>query len=617
MDHIEHKFSVSALKGTKKKDHKYIERRGTPGNYTYIYKKALDKAGSIFNTSSKNKLLDSIIPNGIATIKNGLKKLTSNAKINNFLQKNFANKSIKTLLSPGIISSGQSFVSNTVGEKGKKSGWLKKGEVKEGHKWIKRFGTPGNYTYIYPKVINSFKKLVNTNTNELDSMMGAYPDWFFDKHEEKKSNDVTLAMIQDDIRNINDQQYYSVVHPGEVYTRDRNCGYCSIAYDMRRRGYDVQATPGNGINGVDLARIYGTYSKDDETEKRLFGKNTASSQYQNPYENVNEYFYDNYVIQYTGKTSKNLKSYELLYKEVLMGDNYKIAYIHGLSDEEISSTGGVGKPYPTSFKSSSSSGTYLTESEYNNIEKNALAFGTGARGIINMYYDSDFDGKVDGAHAQAWENINGKFTIIDGQTGRTFQGFNDIKSYNQTLMYSCYASILRTDDLIPNINVVSDYVEDAKRGKYYKEPRLSNETHFNNSNYQYTTQDVPVGNVNKEKKYVTSKKPEYDNRHYTYKTQDIQPAKRYTGEKTSTASTTKSNDKPKASNTSTTKSNDKPKASNTSNVYDSFNVNEFILDAGILGVPYATAKQIWDKSNGDSYHAGEWLMNYVTGGKIG
>lgn len=555
METIKHGL-ISALKGTKKKDHKYIERTGSPGHYKYIYELKDNVKKGITNATDKVKKgitnAADKWKDGWTTIADASKKYTSD-----FI-KNFGDMTVNDILSTATANLSRAHIQNFLSTSVSKisslgSGWLKKGQAKLGHKWIKRFGTPGNYTYIYPKVINSFKKLVNTNIDELN-VMGAVPNWVSNRHEEKQSSDITLAMIQEDIRNINDEQYYNVDHPDEGYSRNRNCGYCSIAYDMRRRGYDVQATPGDGISGIDLARIYGVYSPDDEPE--LFGKNTASDPYQNPY---SPYAFYRYTDGLVGRTSVNLKSWESVYKKVHMEDNYKIAYIHGLNDVEIDSAGGADSPYPIVFSPSASGhhGEYLTESEYKGIEKKALKFGNGARGIINMYYDADGDGAVDGAHAQAWENVNGKFTIIDAQTGKMSQGYKDVESNNLTLMYSCYASILRTDNLVPNIDAVSNYVEDAKRGKYYKESQ------------------------------TIDKDPKYNNYHYAYKTQEARPVKKHTH----------------AVKKNTHVLPPTPK--------DTYDVNEFIQDAAILGVPYATAKQMWDMSHWDTYHVGEWLIDYI------
>lgn len=39
--------------------------------------------------------------------------------------------------------------------------------------------------------------------------------------------------------------------------RDRNCAYCSIAYDLKRRGIDVKSGHGTGMSSVGIAAIYG------------------------------------------------------------------------------------------------------------------------------------------------------------------------------------------------------------------------------------------------------------------------------------------------------------------------------------------------------------------------
>lgn len=56
---------------------------------------------------------------------------------------------------------------------------------------------------------------------------------------------------------------------GDKY-RDYNCGYCTIAYDMRRRGYDVIAADKYLIANKDYLKAYSNLKLDDTTGFSLF-----------------------------------------------------------------------------------------------------------------------------------------------------------------------------------------------------------------------------------------------------------------------------------------------------------------------------------------------------------
>lgn len=49
-----------------------------------------------------------------------------------------------------------------------------------------------------------------------------------------------------------------------------NCGYCTLAYDMRRRGYDVTAK--KDANGTDPFKLYKNFYKDAKPPKRIIPK---------------------------------------------------------------------------------------------------------------------------------------------------------------------------------------------------------------------------------------------------------------------------------------------------------------------------------------------------------
>jgi hypothetical protein len=87
---------ISALKGTKKKDHKYIERTGSPGHYKYIYELKDNVKKGITDAADKVKKGITDVSNkwkdGWTTIADASKKYTSD-----FI-KNFGDMTVNDML---------------------------------------------------------------------------------------------------------------------------------------------------------------------------------------------------------------------------------------------------------------------------------------------------------------------------------------------------------------------------------------------------------------------------------------------------------------------------------------------------------------------------------------
>jgi hypothetical protein len=72
----------------------------------------------------------------------------------------------------------------------------------------------------------------------------------FDEHGIKlKKNEVFMSPIVSDMKAVNPVKY------GDKF-RNRNCPYCSLAYDLRRRGYDVCAPDKPEVREKDLVKFY-------------------------------------------------------------------------------------------------------------------------------------------------------------------------------------------------------------------------------------------------------------------------------------------------------------------------------------------------------------------------
>ena len=72
----------------------------------------------------------------------------------------------------------------------------------------------------------------------------------YDDHGLKlKKNQVFMSTIASDMKAVNPS------HPGDKY-RARNCPYCSLTYDLRRRGYDVCAPDKPEVREKELSKFY-------------------------------------------------------------------------------------------------------------------------------------------------------------------------------------------------------------------------------------------------------------------------------------------------------------------------------------------------------------------------
>jgi len=194
----------------------------------------------------------------------------------------------------------------------------------------------------------------------------------FKKQEPRTTKDESTVLI-------NSERY----NDGEEY--QNNCAYCSIAYDLRERGYDVEAKAG-----------FLHYNEADYpvgTEEKKQGK-TEILDYQ-------EYALTSYEIEkcYDGAEFKDTTD---VMKEVCPDGNYDVTNYEVLSRLE------------------------------NKLKEN----GNGSRGFINLYWSAG------GGHSVVWSVENNQVVIRDCQTG-TKDKLTEYSEYIDGIDY------LRTDNLTP------------------------------------------------------------------------------------------------------------------------------------------------------------------------
>ena len=197
-----------------------------------------------------------------------------------------------------------------------------------------------------------------------------------------------------------------------------NCSNCSVAYDMRERGYDVEARS-NSYNE--------RYMQNDDI-----------------YEMIENGLYEGDNITIVGAGAGSSGQYQLEWH----GDERKYTIGHNdpttnklLQKSTVENSKDIPKEYQTWTPYVYNAGDNINNKTYlDNLEKEMIKGGEGSRGIFQCAWSHD--GKRTGGHSMAYEVRNGEVVIIDAQTNKTYK-IEDFytNSYNQ--------GFLRTDNLTP------------------------------------------------------------------------------------------------------------------------------------------------------------------------
>ena len=205
----------------------------------------------------------------------------------------------------------------------------------------------------------------------------------------------TIEEIEDDAKKVNGG--LSAVLFSQ--NRDNNCAYCTTAYELRRRGYDVKAA--EAIVGVDLFSHPDLMFKGGKANRLI---------------DVSNY--------------KKDKNGNIIFDK---DGNPQISWSERLFGKGIS------------------------KQQFNDIEKELVKQGEGARGnIFGTWAGSAFAG-----HSMAYEIVNGKLCIIDAQSGTVHDGSSILKSPYQDLQNFREIYYTRTDNLKVNDKLIGNFVVDA------------------------------------------------------------------------------------------------------------------------------------------------------------
>lgn len=192
-----------------------------------------------------------------------------------------------------------------------------------------------------------------------------------------------------------------------------NCANCSVAYDMRERGYDVEA------KGYHETTQYDSYDDIGEmiSEGLYTGKNVTCVG-----------AYSDLSLKFKVGVGSTLYSENNTTDTLLQKAKQK-------KSSDVPSKYQTWTPYYSDDSSQINNKVYLDE-----LEKEMLKGGNGSRGIFQCSWSEH--GKIWGGHSMAYEVKNNEVVIIDAQTNDTYQ----ISDFYEN---SCSQGFLRTDNLTP------------------------------------------------------------------------------------------------------------------------------------------------------------------------
>lgn len=287
------KRSSSYIQHADRKDHKYVAKvKLKNGKYRYFYDKGEynryllgKKIGNAFNNLKKKaEKLDDKIDKKLDKLK---AKVKAKSKVDNVLKKkgDASLKGFTLLINNKTLGQAIKFVKDKLGIDKKITS-----EEKVGHKYIAKVKTAnGSYRYFYDQdEYNAYLRRQDYQKDE-PQFMKRIPDM----------EDGEIYAAEDDVSEINEK--YDPYDP----RYSMNCMYCTAAYELRRRGYDVEAAARGDEYTGDLWELSKWYKEPEVYHVNASGAARDMSHLVNA-DNSDSYqtYYENYGT-YSGQYSSS------------------------------------------------------------------------------------------------------------------------------------------------------------------------------------------------------------------------------------------------------------------------------------------------------------------------
>lgn len=398
-------------KGDKKKDHKYIARIGESPKYRYFYTNAEYQAYLKFNK------LKNDIGNKLNGVKTDAKMLTTTGKnyltnIQNGVNLGLSSK-VKPSVSNTISKAAKEAISNVAAKSKELLRPVAKSKAaslvtsKETAKQIKKDSVkvePGSGKGKPGKISSDIKPTLDKNTVKSLSVLNDWRDGIKQMLKQvTRPNPPTFKALKHKQTEMSKDEDMARVNPylNEDKSFTINCAYCTAAYDLRRRGYDVEADD------------YHDGTEPDEG-------------------------YNNLIETYTWYTHNNAKKITNPVEKFLkkVGGGYKF-----LTDKSMTETEKnqylMDTEYPgvkVFFKQDSYTASY--------IEKEILKQGNGASGRLDLGWTNG------SGHSVVYEVENNEVIIRDCQHNKKLK----LEDYYQ---YADYVYYFRTDNEEPTSKILN------------------------------------------------------------------------------------------------------------------------------------------------------------------
>ena len=204
----------------------------------------------------------------------------------------------------------------------------------------------------------------------------------------------------------------------------QNCSNCSVAYDMRQRGYDVEANPNDNNDN------YGKNDSIYEIATLYDGSNKPVGSYENLKWDDNTKLTLGGLKGGDGFTFKDETSNKVLQS--------------AKEDKTVDEKYRTWEPFGTSTDRRAAAQHINNKTYLDNLEKEMLKGGNGSRGVFEVTWSSG--GYARGGHSMAYEVYNGKVIIVDAQT-------NEKHSISDFYESTCCAGFIRLDNMQPTEDI--------------------------------------------------------------------------------------------------------------------------------------------------------------------